>query len=50
MKNIIATLIRIDEELKESIEYYAEKEKRSFNKMVEYILEEYVKEQEKKED
>ncbi len=48
MDNKVATLIRIDEELKESIEYFAEKEKRSFNKMVEYILQKYVEEQEKK--
>ena len=48
MDNKVATLIRIDEELKESIEYFAEKEKRSFNKMGEYILQKYVEEQEKK--
>lgn len=48
MENKVATLIRIDEQLKESIEYYAEIEKRSFNKMVEYILQKYIEEQEKK--
>lgn len=42
MNNKIATLIRIDEEVKNAIEDIAVIEKRSFNKMVEYILQEYV--------
>ena len=46
--NIVPTTIRIEEELKEAIEYLAEKEKRSFNKMVEYILQKYVEEHEEK--
>lgn len=42
MNNKIATLIRIDEEVKNAIEDIAIIEKRSFNKMVEYILQEYI--------
>lgn len=42
MYNKIATLIRIDEEVKNAIEDIALIEKRSFNKMVEYILQDYI--------
>lgn len=42
MYNKIATLIRIDEEVKNAIEDIAMIEKRSFNKMIEYILQEYI--------
>lgn len=49
MENKIATLIRIDELLYEEIKILAEKNKRSINKQIEYILEKYVDEQ-KKED
>lgn len=45
--NIVPTTIRIEEQLKEEIEYLAEQEKRSFNKMVEYILQKYVEENKK---
>lgn len=46
--NIVPTTIRIEEQLKEELEYLAEKEKRSFNKMVEYILQKYVDENKEK--
>ena len=49
MENKIATLIRIDDLLYEEIKILAEKNKRSINKQIEYILEKYVDEQ-KKED
>lgn len=52
MNNIIPTTIRIEEETKKAIEDIAKVEQRSFNKMVEYILQkfiyEYMQEQEKK--
>lgn len=52
MNNIIPTTIRIEEEKKKAIEDIAKVEQRSFNKMVEYILQkfiyEYMQEQEKK--
>lgn len=48
MDNKIATLIRINEELYDQIKEVAEEEKRSINKQIEYILEEYIKQ--KKED
>ena len=50
MNNKIATLIRIDEELYEDIKYLAEKESRSINKEIEYILKKYVEEKESKEN
>lgn len=46
--NIVPTTIRIEEQLKEELEYLAEQEKRSFNKMVEYILQKYVDENKEK--
>lgn len=53
MENIIPTTIRITEETKKAIEDIAILEKRSFNKMIQYILDmyiiEYMKEQEEKE-
>lgn len=52
MNNIIPTTIRIEEQTKTAIEDIARLEQRSFNKMVEYILQkyilEYMEEQEKK--
>lgn len=52
MNSIIPTTIRIEEETKKAIEDIAKVEQRSFNKMVEYILQkfiyEYMQEQEKK--
>lgn len=42
--------LRIDEELKKKLEEIAYNQKRSLNMMINVILEEYVKEQEKKED
>lgn len=54
MYDTIPTTIRIKEETKRAIENIAEIEQRSFNKMVEYILQKYIlewtQEQEKKED
>lgn len=51
--NIIPTTIRIKEETKNAIEDIAKIENRSFNKMVEYILQNFIiqweEEQEKKE-
>lgn len=47
MDNKIATLIRISEELYETIKQIAEEEKRSINKQIEFILEEFVKQKEK---
>lgn len=54
MNNIIPTTIRIEEQTKIAIEDIAKIEQRSFNKMVEYILQRYIleymekQEQEKK--
>lgn len=42
MNNIIPTTIRIQEQTKKGIEDIALIEQRSFNKMVEYILQEYI--------
>lgn len=44
MKNIIPTTIRIEEQTKIAIEDIAKIEQRSFNKMVEYILQLYITE------
>lgn len=48
MNEIIPTTIRIQEETKNAIEDIARIEQRSFNKMVEYILQKYILEYEKK--
>jgi len=48
--NIVPTTIRIKEETKNAIEDIADLEKRSFNKMVEYILELYIAEYMEKEN
>ncbi len=52
MNYIIPTTIRIEEQTKNAIEDIAKIEKRSFNKMVEFILQDfivkYMEEQEKK--
>lgn len=48
--NIVPTTIRIKEETKNAIEDIADLEKRSFNKMVEYILELYIVEYIEKEN
>lgn len=37
-------MLRIDDDLHEKLKQLAEKEKRSLNKEVEYILEKYIKE------
>lgn len=55
MNNIIPTTIRIEEQTKTAIEDIAKAEQRSFNKMVEFILQQYIFEymkklEEKKED
>lgn len=42
MNNIVPTTIRIQEQTKTAIEDIALIEQRSFNKMVEYILQEYI--------
>ena len=47
---MIPYTLRIDENLKKKLEEIAYKEKRSLNMMINVILEEYVEEQEKKED
>ena len=51
MNDLIPTTIRIQEETKTAIEDIAKIEQRSFNKMVEYILQkficEYMEKQEK---
>lgn len=44
MKNIISTLIRIDEEIYEEIKEIDIKENRSINKQIEYILKKYLEE------
>lgn len=53
IKNIIPTTIRLNEETKIAIEDIARLENRSFNKMVEYILQlyviKYLEDEEKKE-
>lgn len=50
MNNIIPTTIRIHEETKNAIEDIALIENRSFNKMVEYILQKYIIEYTKEEE
>lgn len=54
MNDIIPTTIRIQEETKTAIEDIAKIEQRSFNKMVEFILQkyiiEYMEKQEKEEN
>lgn len=42
MNNLIPTTIRIEEQTKIAIEDIARIEQRSFNKMVEYILQKYI--------
>ncbi|MBO5375320.1 MAG: hypothetical protein J6A52_00545 [Bacilli bacterium] len=42
INNIIPTTIRIEEQTKTAIEDIAKIEQRSFNKMVEYILQKYI--------
>ena len=42
MNNIIPTTIRLEEETKNAIEDIAKIEQRSFNKMVEYILQKFI--------
>lgn len=52
MYNLVPTTIRIEEETKKAIEDIAKAEQRSFNKMIEYILQkfiaEYLEQQDKK--
>lgn len=54
MENIIQTTIRISEETKTAIEDIALLEKRSFNMMIQYILDmyiiEYMKKQQEEEE
>lgn len=55
MNEIIPTTIRIQEQTKTAIEDIAKIEQRSFNKMVEFILQSYIyeymkKQEQKKED
>jgi len=50
MNNIIPTTIRIQEETKIAIEDIALLEQRSFNKMVEYILQKFIFEYSQKEN
>lgn len=47
--NNISTLIRIDEELYNDIKFISSLENRSINKQIEYILNKYVEEFDKKE-
>ncbi len=46
--NKIPTLIRIDEKLYEDIRYYSSIYNRSINKQIEFILKEFVEEEDKK--
>lgn len=50
MNNIIPTTIRIQEKTKIAIEDIALLEQRSFNKMVEYILQKFIFEYSQKEN
>ena len=43
----VATLIRIDEEIYETLKDLAETDNRSLNKEIEYILKKYIEEREK---
>ena len=43
----VPTTLRIDEDLKEDLEFIAEREKRSLNNLINYILEKYVDENKK---
>ena len=43
MNNKVSSNIRIDESIWEDLRYYANKNKRSINKEIEYALENYVK-------
>ena len=45
---IVPTTLRIEEELKEDLICIAEKEKRSLNNLINYILEKYVEEEKSK--
>lgn len=47
---MIPFTLRIDEEIKKKLEEIAYKEKRSLNMMINIILENYVKENEKKDN
>ena len=42
---IVPTTLRIEEELKEDLEYIAEKEKRSLNNLINFVLEKFVEEE-----
>ena len=44
---IIPTTLRLEEELKEDLEYIAEREKRSLNNLINYVLEKFVEEDKK---
>lgn len=48
MENILSFTLRIDEKLMEKFKKYCEKEKRSANSQILLLIEEYIKEQEKK--
>ena len=48
MENILSFTLRIDEKLMEEFKKYCEKEKRSANSQILLLIEEYIKEQEKK--
>ena len=50
MNEIIPTTIRIQEQTKTAIEDIAKIEQRSFNKMVEFILQKYIYEYTKEHD
>lgn len=50
MNDIIPTTIRIKEQTKNAIEDIAKIEQRSFNKMVEFILQKYILEYMEKEE
>lgn len=48
MENVLSFTLRIDEKLMEEFKKYCEKEKRSANSQILILIEEYIKEQEKK--
>ena len=45
---IVPTTLRLEEELKEDLECIAEREKRSLNNLVNYVLEKFVEEDKNK--
>lgn len=48
MKNVLSFTLRIEEELMEKLRELAEKENRSANSQINYLIKKYIEENEKK--